>query len=411
MVVELKGPQPRMPKVARINNAEQLMPMARTLVSRKTSSMYEGWEIEKGQKLLFVNDSTADQLVVESLSRAAKEKGAHVNIITLEGFTDLKDSTDVLDNMFSNNWLPDWAWAAINQADLVMLTAFMKAPYIPRPKLPNNTKLENIEITADLMVSAHQTYPVELRDFIDAVTWEKLNDCPEIRWTDLEGTDIKISLTQEEWRESSGHNIRKSGNPYRNHGHLMLPAPSQGISGVLVTSSVTFGGPIPRISLIIEKGQVVKVDGGGRFGDRLRETFEKYSSLNTSSGLSLKCPGPGINWLTTIGICTNPKARRSPFFDELSGSARVYAWTYGHRRSGVAHTSFGEGLVSPKYRIIRHVDTYFSTFTTEKGVVVQNGHLTSLDDPRVRQLAAKYGDPDKLLKEDWIPAVSGVNAQ
>jgi hypothetical protein len=33
-----------------------------------------------------------------------------------------------------------------------------------------------------------------------------------------------------------------------------------------------------------------------------------------------------------------------------------------------------------------------------------------LDDPDVRTLAAKYGDPYKLLTENWIPEISGINA-
>ncbi len=123
-----------------------------------------------------------------------------------------------------------------------------------------------------------------------------------------------------------------------------------------------------------------------------------------------KCPGPGVNWITTVGICTNPHARQSPFFNELEGSARVFAWTFGHRRAGVVHSSVGEALVSPTYKIIRHMDTFFNTVVTDKGgTVIENGHLTALDNPRVRKVAAKYGDPDKLLKELWIPAVKGVN--
>jgi len=403
-----KAPQPKMPKVERITNVQQLMPMARVLIDREESSMYEGWKINPGQKILFINDATSDQLVAEALSAAAKEKGAHVNSITLEGFTDLKDSVDILDEMFSNNWYPDWAWEAANEADLVLLTAFTKAPYVPKRKFSNNPKFANVEITADLMVSELETYPVELRNFIDEVTWEKLGNCPEIRWTDLEGTDITMSLTPEEWQKATDINMRKGGGiPYGHHGHLKLPTPSLGISGVLVTSSITFGGPVPKTSLILEKGRVAKVEGGGKFGDRLRESFEQYAGIDTSKVRGL---GPGINWLTTMAICTNPKARRSPFFDELSGSARVFAWTQCHRRSGVIHSSIGEGLVSPTRYIIRHVDTYFGTVTTDRGVVIDKGHLTSLDDERVRRFAAKYGDPDKLLTEDWIPAVSGVNA-
>jgi hypothetical protein len=45
----------------------------------------------------------------------------------------------------------------------------------------------------------------------------------------------------------------------------------------------------------------------------------------------------------------------------------------------------------------------------KKVLVVNKGHLTALDDPEVRRVAAKYGDPDELLREDWIPAIPGIN--
>jgi hypothetical protein len=31
-----------------------------------------------------------------------------------------------------------------------------------------------------------------------------------------------------------------------------------------------------------------------------------------------------------------------------------------------------------------------------------------LDDPEVRKLAANYGDPDEILKEDWIAPIPGI---
>jgi len=34
----------------------------------------------------------------------------------------------------------------------------------------------------------------------------------------------------------------------------------------------------------------------------------------------------------------------------------------------------------------------------------------TLDNRDVRALAAKYGDPDKLLTEGWIPEIPGINA-
>jgi hypothetical protein len=60
-----------------------------------------------------------------------------------------------------------------------------------------------------------------------------------------------------------------------------------------------------------------------------------------------------------------------------------------------------------------HIHLLFPTLTvtTKSGTdytLIDNGRLTALDDPDVRALAAKYGDPDDLLKEDWIPKIPGI---
>ena len=43
--------------------------------------------------------------------------------------------------------------------------------------------------------------------------------------------------------------------------------------------------------------------------------------------------------------------------------------------------------------------------------LVENGRLTVLDDPEVRRVAAKYGNPDELLREDWIPEFDKKSGQ
>jgi hypothetical protein len=43
--------------------------------------------------------------------------------------------------------------------------------------------------------------------------------------------------------------------------------------------------------------------------------------------------------------------------------------------------------------------------------VVEDGRLTVLDDPAVRDAAAEYGDPDELLREAWVPPLPGVNVE
>jgi len=42
--------------------------------------------------------------------------------------------------------------------------------------------------------------------------------------------------------------------------------------------------------------------------------------------------------------------------------------------------------------------------------LIDKGRLTSLDNPEVRALASRYGNPDQLLTEDWRPEIPGINA-
>ena len=37
--------------------------------------------------------------------------------------------------------------------------------------------------------------------------------------------------------------------------------------------------------------------------------------------------------------------------------------------------------------------------------------VRALDDPEVRQLAAKFGDPDEMLREEFIPGIPGINME
>ena len=41
--------------------------------------------------------------------------------------------------------------------------------------------------------------------------------------------------------------------------------------------------------------------------------------------------------------------------------------------------------------------------------ITDKGRMTSLDNPEVRALASRYGNPDELLQEDWRPGMPGIN--
>ncbi|MDP2744575.1 MAG: hypothetical protein Q8P00_05880 [Dehalococcoidia bacterium] len=398
------APAPRIPVLPEIKDVEQLLPLARSAVKRKETSFMVGLDLKGGERVLIVSDTTSDALLQEALAIAIRESGNHLDVIQLEGFPGRTDPVELLDGMFSNNWWPEWVWEAANKYDLVLAMSFMKLPHTPNLPLAEKVRSDVIEVTRYTFSPDYENFPLEIRDALDKKTWDLLVNSSKIKITDLEGTDLELTYTKEEWDRTAARNIPRVGKPYL-PGHLMVPAPTRGMEGKLVTSSITFGGPVPRTTLTIEHGQAVKVVGGGKFGQRLTESFEKYKNATMP-----KYPGPGVNWISTLALCTHPRAIPSPDFEHLTGSARIHAWTTGHRRSGVIHLSLGESVVSQTYKVIRHVDLFFPTVVADGRKVVEMGHLLALDDPEVQKLAAKYGDPKKLLTEAWIPAVSGVNA-
>lgn len=391
-------PAPRMPKIPEVTSVEQILPALRTIVKRKPYDLIEGLNLKPGQKVLILTDSTVNPLLTEGFITAIKEAGGLVELIALEGYPHLTEPIDLVDEMFSKNWFPAWVWDAAASADVFLLLAYLKVPLTPNLPFSGESKpfVEVWEMPVDLLPTDFVKFPVELRDAIDKKAWEMLTGAREIKLTDPLGTDFTFQLEPVHWKMyDSSH----GGEPARYiQGHLVLPIPARTLQGVVVTNSVTFGGPIPAVKLTMEGRQVTGVEGGGPFGERLKQSFDEFKD-----DLFPGKPGPGANWICSVSLCTHPKARSSPAYYQTVGSSRVHAWCYGHRRSGIIHVGIGMAMAAPNYKVARHIDLNFSTLLADDRLVIDNGHLTAMDDPEVRSVAAQFGDPDELLTEDWIP--------
>jgi len=163
----------------------------------------------------------------------------------------------------------------------------------------------------------------------------------------------------------------------------------------------------------MKDAKVVDVRGGGAYGQIWRETLDESEGIQYP-GL----PGPGLFWLWELAIGTHPKVARPP----TENISRVQYPEIERRRSGIIHCGFGIQYPIEPYAAKLgdipwghvHVHLNFATYeaTTADGetaTLIDDGHLTTLDHPDVREVASKYGDPDELLTEDWIPAVPGIN--
>ncbi len=145
------------------------------------------------------------------------------------------------------------------------------------------------------------------------------------------------------------------------------------------------------------------MEGGGAVAKEWMRDFEKGKNASaegrcTTFGVS---PGPGINWIEEIMYGVHPRAFRLGYKYRYQGSETFQAWVGGTRRSGVLH--FGIGGGKDEWYRHRDMEVFFPTLTVNGEVLIKDGRLMILDDPEVIKEAAKYGDPDVLLQEKWIP--------
>ncbi|HKT22715.1 MAG TPA: hypothetical protein VJR06_08935, partial [Nitrososphaerales archaeon] len=136
------------------------------------------------------------------------------------------------------------------------------------------------------------------------------------------------------------------------------------------------------------------------------------------SAPKIKMPGPGFFWYWECAIGTIPGVFRLRDEGLMKHSAN---FLHDRKRAGYLHHGFGGSSNSaPALKAAGlpwthvHLHSLFATYEgrTRDGTtvrVVDRGHLTALDDAEVRAAAARFGDPDGLLSEAWIPAVPGIN--
>jgi hypothetical protein len=122
----------------------------------------------------------------------------------------------------------------------------------------------------------------------------------------------------------------------------------------------------------MKHGRIVSIEGG-KEADMFRRVIEEDLD--------------NICQLREIGVGHNPKV---PTFRGERGY-------HGANHAGAVHWGFGGG--HQKNRI--HVDAiiFQTTIRANGTVIIDRGRLKALDDPEVRQLASKYGDPDRVLSE------------
>ncbi len=405
-----------------------LMPFAHFLCAegglRRTAVGFIGYSgAGKDDKVLIAVDSHYDPRIAESIARALREKGAKVDILVVDvgpdrPFDELDEIRVVIrrgpSRFDPRRWEGTrWVEEMAEKNGYQLLIHGRGGGIPPTPFHYEPIPWQMLEQFA----SPATTYPREVQRLINLKAWEPIwnkGKGGKIHVTDPEGTDLTYTLWEDFF---TGDWFAFNATPFWGHlmGHPWTPIlKKEDATGVLCGTTSHYSKPFPRIKVTLEGGKAEKVEGGGLYGDAWRELLEETHNIQYPS-----FPRKGLFWLWEVAIGTHPKVGRPSNIHMLaSGGAE-----WERRRSGIIHLGCGTAWRAPEETWAAekglayghlHVHLLFPTLdviTTqgERIRIIENGHLTALDNPEVRSIAAKYGDPDVLLKEDWVPSIPGIS--
>ncbi len=374
--------------------------------------------MQPGEKVLIITDRSVDPLTAEAFYVAAWRLGAsEVDTIMLQGRLDVTDPTELVLEIFEKNPWPQWVWDAAAGYDRVLPLSFINpVNLMPAVNVPGvgwkNKWAHDTDTIFHMLWNTHQQRQrlAANRDYPDELVWalirkgyDTMRNGTEFHLTDPNGTDLKWTLDEQMWDRYN----ELWGDIVNNHSPRIHLSDNPDMRGVFVSDHL-HSGRIPTIELHIDKGRVVKVTGGGSMGDHLRTAFEKYQDVQYPH-----YPGPGVDWVeyAVWGFYPVPGYEPLPDIPDMAWSGKW--WTYNiDLKAGVFHIAVGmtAGGFTAEFTNkhgypVHHKDfvIYRPTLTVDGELIIDRGHLTALDDPEIRAIAARYGDPDKLLKQPWSP--------
>lgn len=429
---------PRYPQLKAHYTLEELAAMADELVRRPPQSAFltAGYGIRPGYKALIVVPGSFDDQVLEAVVLAIQKAGGTADIIKQYGkladpnyhpieHADREANSvarppdvDLADfNAPGTGINRDVIFDLANNKGYNILAYGAGGPHNPI-KIPWNYIFWD---TLDKFVTS-VGFPMEIQNAIDKAAWALATQGVKFHASDPEGTDMTWTVRPQAWKEAQN----TYGFQIVHEGHLSPLPLGEGIDSFMandatgvIAGTINHAGPFPHLRVSVNQGSVGSAEGGGRYGQLVNMIVDKWSDTQLPGH-----PGPGVNKLWEVAIGTNPKGIRTKSYENVGGS-------WERSRSGVIHWGFGsrtgfvmERLMPTEWADFHekndvpsghiHIHTYFTTMdlTTASGEVkrlIDKGRLTVLDDPQVRQVAAKYGDPDELLQEVWIPGMPGIN--
>lgn len=420
---------PRCPPFVEIDGIDDLVPYLNEVAKRPYSpGLHAAWDLQDGERVLLRVSNWHDDMCVEAARRVIEAHGCQLTVEhedrgpvpTFHGYDEvdyyLRRTKELM------QWMDDWETLDESGAYDKVLQGY-GGPILSERKI----KIQRMPfITPEMAASPAHTYPFELLRAIDEWTWARITRSERTHIVDPEGTDISYTNFAEYYDDERRYyadgwmqkwypqNVPFSRDYLPGHvwGRPSFHIPGEDGEGV-IAGTMNHIGLFPRIKMRVKGSRITEIEGGGLFGDKLRDVAERTANVHYPGFAE---PSLLQWWEASIG--TNPKIHRP-----REGFGQGFnCGLYERMRSGVIHIGYGTAISSELEREADrrgmevghfHIHLYFPTVTVtiagNEEIVVDQGRLKALDDPQIREIAARHGDPDQLLTEDWIPAIPGLN--
>jgi hypothetical protein len=445
-------PPPRYPRYLATTSLDQLMPAARLAV-RQTYGRSPLGKAQSGQIVYVLHQYGQDDQVWEAIRRAWDERGVDARTLgswELVGLTKEAYYAAVRENsLFGNEawqelgvfrpvfqpFFPDEVRGQFKKAfTSAVLRKNVEAFFDTRPEVEHlfagtgggwqgplgrhgHKWLGHwIYYTPFDLLSKNTEFPGDVWNMVDDKIVKPIPHVGEGTFTDPEGTRLRWTVTPEQrkhWSGGDNNHLNVYPRPVNATWHEGIIRASANHTGFYPTMTVT----------INQHGRVEKVEGGGRTGDLFRMLVENPKMKNARFPSETET---GYWHLTSDGFATNPKFVRDTEL-LIKGAANISNLSE-RNRAGVQHFSFSHPAQrdDPRDRAYAeaaglpldhtaHMHVYFPTIrwrladTGEWITIADKGYVTAFDDPEVRALAARYGDPALLFRYEWIPGIPGIN--
>ena len=341
--------------------------------------------VREGENVCVYADTGCDPLVVEAVAAAAREAGGEV-VITISDEVSDPEESGLIDP-------PKVVRHAFYAADIILSVVSIFKMQFSTPAAAKAVRKYGARLayigpnTAAELASSWSRFPAELAfAMAQRIRSDLQAGSDEVLLSDENGTRLKISVEPENW---SGAGVRGPLNqPGR---HAVLPACTVGTNrigranGKVVLDFLEMFGPSDQAcEWTVKDNRVVAIEGGAQ-AEAFREKIFNTKNANRFSQVS---------W----GI--NPKIDIDRLLRSAWDKNKLAKLT---RAAGVIHLGLGSTLFHLKGEkkgaspIHTHGMLLKPTLTAGPKTVIENGRLAVSDDPQIREIAEKYGDPDELL--------------